>query len=301
MGRDVRGENALPGPAAVALMSILLSALVVAGGSDAATNLGVGGAGISFGNSTDWRGLRFNFVDRGVIRVEGVNLIAAGSETGNPDARYRGLTVGLYSGMGRSFSGITIAPGIQGKSISGLSLSLVQQAKDRLAGIHVSGVILGSDDFHVDSRIQGLTVGGFCVMTSGSISGITVGGVFVGARKSVSGVSVGGFTVATPKATGLTLGLWSVYAQRNRGMSFAYFEVGARELRGVAMSTFRVRAEDLQGVGIASYVHADRATGLMIAIVNRTRELHGVQLGLLNFAGNNGGWRRLLPIANAHF
>ena len=44
----------------------------------------------------------------------------------------------------------------------------------------------------------------------------------------------------------------------------------------------------------------DRFTGLSIGLINHTRELHGVQLGLFNYAGNNPGWAKLLPFINAH-
>ena len=38
----------------------------------------------------------------------------------------------------------------------------------------------------------------------------------------------------------------------------------------------------------------------MIGIINYTGSLHGVQLGLVNWAGNNPSGLKLLPIANAH-
>ena len=41
--------------------------------------------------------------------------------------------------------------------------------------------------------------------------------------------------------------------------------------------------------------------GLSIALFNYTNELHGVQLGILNYAGNNRKGFRLLPFANMHF
>ena len=44
----------------------------------------------------------------------------------------------------------------------------------------------------------------------------------------------------------------------------------------------------------------DRFTGLAIGLINYTRELDGVQIGLLNYAGNNPGWAKLLPFVNVH-
>jgi hypothetical protein len=40
--------------------------------------------------------------------------------------------------------------------------------------------------------------------------------------------------------------------------------------------------------------------GLAIGVVNDATELHGVQLGVINIARNNRGWRRVLPLLNLH-
>jgi hypothetical protein len=40
--------------------------------------------------------------------------------------------------------------------------------------------------------------------------------------------------------------------------------------------------------------------GLTIAVFNYARELQGVQLGLINVAGNKRGLGRVLPIVNWH-
>ena len=40
--------------------------------------------------------------------------------------------------------------------------------------------------------------------------------------------------------------------------------------------------------------------GLPRGLLNRARELQGVQIGLLNYAGNNGRFP-WLPLVNAHF
>ncbi|MBT6148386.1 MAG: hypothetical protein HOH74_23330, partial [Gemmatimonadetes bacterium] len=44
----------------------------------------------------------------------------------------------------------------------------------------------------------------------------------------------------------------------------------------------------------------DRFTGLALGLINHSRELKGVQVGLLNYAGNNPAWARLLPFINVH-
>jgi len=41
-------------------------------------------------------------------------------------------------------------------------------------------------------------------------------------------------------------------------------------------------------------------TGISIGLVNYARELHGVQVGLLNIARNNASPFRVLPLLNLH-
>jgi hypothetical protein len=41
--------------------------------------------------------------------------------------------------------------------------------------------------------------------------------------------------------------------------------------------------------------------GVSIGLFNWTPRLRGVQLGLLNYAGNNPDGLKLLPLVNAHF
>jgi hypothetical protein len=59
---------------------------------------------------------------------------------------------------------------------------------------------------------------------------------------------------------------------------------------------------DLSGVAIGGYNRVEGVQrGLTIGIFNWARELRGVQIGLLNYAGNNEPPFRLVPILNAHF
>ncbi len=63
-----------------------------------------------------------------------------------------------------------------------------------------------------------------------------------------------------------------------------------------------IKSERFTGFAASAY---NRTTveghGLFLGIFNYCAELHGVQLGLLNYAGNNSGWKKWLPLLNAHF
>jgi hypothetical protein len=45
----------------------------------------------------------------------------------------------------------------------------------------------------------------------------------------------------------------------------------------------------------------DTQRGLSIGIFNHADNLHGVQIGVLNFAGNNPEGLKILPLLNVHF
>jgi hypothetical protein len=73
------------------------------------------------------------------------------------------------------------------------------------------------------------------------------------------------------------------------------------EMQGLSAAVLRNGINDLSGIGIAGYNHI-RGTqrGLVIGVYNRAETLHGVQLGLINYAGNNSGLLRVLPLINIH-
>jgi hypothetical protein len=63
-----------------------------------------------------------------------------------------------------------------------------------------------------------------------------------------------------------------------------------------------IKTADFGGLGAAAYCRSTRRqAGLSIALLNIARELHGVQIGVLNWAGNNPRGLRLLPGLNLHF
>jgi hypothetical protein len=75
----------------------------------------------------------------------------------------------------------------------------------------------------------------------------------------------------------------------------------ATDWRGLAVTAGYLRCDRFAGLGVAGYARAsERCDGLAIAIFNWTRELHGVQIGLLNYAGNNRRGTKWLPGLNVH-
>jgi hypothetical protein len=76
-------------------------------------------------------------------------------------------------------------------------------------------------------------------------------------------------------------------------------------VRGLALApAYFYIPEDgrLSGVSISAFNRIlGEQRGFVIGIFNYARSLHGVQVGVLNWAGNNRSGLKLLPIANAHF
>lgn len=188
---------------------------------------------------------------------------------------WRGLRLNLIDGNVNRISGVSISAG-------------GTQAVEGLSGVNIGGIAEVADaPGHGDhGSIRGVTFGGIAVVSSGSVSGLSAsfGGVFAGGP--LSGVAVAGVFGAGGRVTGIVV-------------SGIVSEAGA--LRGAGLAGWEVHAADLRGVGVASYVHAERAAGLVIAIFNRVETLEGLEVGVLNHAGNNHGWRRWLPLLNAHF
>ena len=70
-------------------------------------NLGVNNTGLSIGNSARWNGLRINFRDRGVQRLNGINLsIWKAANDANRQARMHGLNVGIVGPEGGYLRGV---------------------------------------------------------------------------------------------------------------------------------------------------------------------------------------------------
>jgi len=63
---------------------------------------------------------------------------------------------------------------------------------------------------------------------------------------------------------------------------------------------FGTDAGKMNGFYIGGYCSSDRQKGLSIALFNHTKELHGLQLGVINYAGNNRKLFRWMPFFNVH-
>src|SRR5512136_1909064 len=98
--------------------------------------------GVSFGNSKNFTGLRFNFRDDRVQKITGVNITLWRPSKNNAEAVVTGLSLGLGPGGGR-LRGVQI--GLLGagaeKSMVGLNIGgLGVGAGEDLVGINLGGL-----------------------------------------------------------------------------------------------------------------------------------------------------------------
>ena len=97
-------------------------------------------------------------------------------------------------------------------------------------------------------------------------------------------------------------------APRIRGIVFSAIAAGGHDVVGgvVAPFYFKVESDDegddygsVRGVTLSAYNHIKgEQRGLSLGLLNTAWELHGWQIGVLNYARNNPKGLRLLPLFN---
>jgi len=240
-------------------------------GSAQSLDIPSSGAGISFGNSTAFTGLRFNYRDRDVDYVNGINVTLWKPHESSRLSRIKGLSIGTLPGGG-SLSGLQLgALGIAAETnVTGISFALLGIGGGaEVKGISIAGLGLGSGGI-----MTGVNLGGLGVGAGGVLSGITLAGLGAGGR-SVKGLTMAGITVAGKELNGVQLALGTV-----------------RVVDDGRMSLFSASAfNHIQGT----------QSGLSIGLVNYARRLKGLQLGVINIVRDNRKSLRVLPLFNADF
>jgi hypothetical protein len=229
------------------------------------------GNGISFGNSKRINGLRFNLkTDKNVTKINGFNFSIGGYEKDNPDYVTNGISIG---------------GGIIAKRVNGFALGLVIRG-DRMNGIGCGALAFGS------KVINGIALAGVGV---GSYVGFDLG------TQRINGISVAGFSVDTDTIIGIALGGVGVGASIIQGVEIGGIAATSERLEGGAIGGIIVWAKNIKGFSIGGFCKTEKTAGVSIALYNRCSQLKGVQIGILNFAGNNRKPFRWLPFFNLHY
>jgi hypothetical protein len=162
-------------------------------------------------------------------------------------------------------------------TINGVNLTGIGDCR-LVNGVSV-GLLGGSN-----GETNGVSIGGV-LNTNGTMNGIAIGAWNLGQDRNGLGIAL---IDMIDSLNGVSVGVWSVYSER--------------VLNGLAIGGFAVQTNRLNGVAIASlYNNCETQNGVTIGSFNRAINLHGVQIGLLNYAGNNPRGLRWLPFFNCHF
>ena len=290
-------------------------------GSAQGLDLTINHVGLAIGDIPEVTGLRLNYRDRNLRRVDGVNVtiwmpydddnmrgVVRGVALGLPMTGARnidGLALGVFGvGAQDRIRGIGFAPiGMgSGGSLEGLMIGGIGAGTGgSITGIGVGGIGLGSG-----GRMKGLFVGGIGVGSGEDVEGIIIGGVGVGAGRDLTGISISGIasgagrdvlglTVAGIAAgaggdlTGITIaGIAAGAGGTLKGITIAGVAAGAPRLRGVALSPIAAGGQDVKGLVVAgAYMKIDKGefTGLTASSFNHIRGVqNGLAIGLLNYA-----------------
>jgi hypothetical protein len=262
----------------------------------------VKGYGISFGNSKKFVGLRFNFADRYVDRIDGVNFTLWRSDY-NKDAVVRGLSFGvLPNGGDLSFIQVGIAGVAAEYSISGFSVGILGVG----AGEDVSGINIGGLGAGAGGSIKGINIGGLGVGAGGDLIGLNIGGLGAGAGRNARGINLGLLGVgagedlwginfgglgagAGENVYGLSIGGLGVGAGNNMtGINIGGLGVGAgNELRGLSVAILGAGSPSVKGIILAGgAVGGEEITGISIAIAHVRIEDDGILTGFAASAFN---------------
>lgn len=249
------------------MQGIMLGGIGMGAGGDIT---GVGAGLIGLGAGGDVTGFGFGGIGLGVgnditgIGIGGIGLGAGGDITGIALGGFGLAAGGDIRGLKAAFFGLGAGDDIGGIGIAGFGMG----AGGDISGIHVAGFGMGAA-----GDITGLNIAGFGLGAGGEIRGANISLIGMGAR-SISGFTVGSL-VRTDRLSGLSI--VPVHARVQNNGAF-------------------------KGIGLSAYNEVrGHTTGLTIGLLNYTRTLHGVQLGVLNVVSENPRGRRMLPLVNWNF
>jgi hypothetical protein len=153
-------------------------------------DLTVDGAGLSIGDSRRVTGIRLNYRDRRMEKVNGINATIWTPYEKARGGTLNGLALGLPATGARRISGI--AAGIVGvgaeNDIRGLAIGGIGVG----AGDDIRGIALGGIGMGVGEDLRGLAVGGIGMGIGNDMRGIALGGIGMGIGGELEGIAIGG-------------------------------------------------------------------------------------------------------------
>jgi hypothetical protein len=203
--------------------------------------------------------------------------------------------VGAIQGLGFALGAIRVEHQVQGAAFA-LGMTRVDgPLRGVQAGIFYSeghgdqlGLNLSALMLYQRAKVTGMALSGLVAATD-DVDGIGVAGVLNIAR-DVRGLLVTGLaSVATEEVDGLRIAGLFHFSREMNGVSISGLTSYSRRTRGVALSGAATITGDLDGVSIGLVNVGGSVHGMQIGLVNvATKDVQGYQLGIANYAHENG-------------
>lgn len=283
-------------------------------------DVAIQGNGLSIGDSRRVNGVRLNFRDRNLERINGIN-ITLWQPHSPARGKINGVAIGLpltggqhIRGVGIGAAGISAENTLSGIMIGGLGIG----AGEDVTGIgigglgagtggNIKGIMVGGLGVGAGENATGIMVGGLGAGAGGEIKGILVGGLGIGAGEKLQGIGIGGLGAgsggdvlgifiggigvgAGENLTGLAIGGVGVGAGGAlRGIGIGGIAVGASKVHGILVSGLAAGGGEVNGISVApAYFTIDEAgsfSGISLSAFNHIKgKQNGVTIGLFNFA-----------------
>lgn len=190
---------------------------------------------------------------------------------------------GIYFGRPYNYNGIrlNIIDLDSSEKINGINFSLLNTRFNRSNGITISLI-----NFDKISSIASVGIIGNAGLKR---NGLSISGLIQEVDK-INGVGIAGFTVSGDTLNGLFVGVWGV----------ARWNGNIKVINGLAMGGIGVSAEKINGIAIGSLVVSEIQNGISFALFNSTKNLKGIQIGIINHVANNPKGLKWLPLINFH-
>lgn len=237
--------------------------------------------GIGFGNLPRFTGLRFNFMDKNVEKIAGINVTVwqpkgDDEQTGTMNGISIGVPLAMgtedRNGIGVGVAGVGAKRNLAGLNVGGLGVG---------AGGSVKGITIGGLGAGCGGDLKGITIGGLGAGSGGDVSGISVGGLGVGGGGNLKGFSIGGLGAGAGKSVqGISIGgLGAGAGEDLAGLTIGGIGAGAGEsVKGITIGGVGVGAgKQLSGVVIAGIgAGSPRVRGLLIASAAGGNDIAGL-------------------------
>jgi len=288
-------------------------------GDGPALRLMAGHTGLAIGNVPRVNGVRINWSDRHLEEVNGVNFtLWRTADGGRAGGRIQGVAAGLMpaAGMIRGV-GVGLAAvvgesgGLEGFHAAGLALVGGESLRGaQLAGLatisggSMQGAQAAGLSVIAESGMRGVQAAGLAVVSGADLAGAQAAGLAILSSGSAQGLQLAGLAVVADGGLQGIQASGAVLASQGpvRGVTVTGFRIRAPEVSGLSATVGWVDTRELRGISVAGYHRVDGIqTGLAVGVYNSADQLRGIQLGLLNRAGNNRSPFRYLPFLNASF